>query len=321
MEFDAPAFIIDVLKKLNRVRRKIPSGGVSPVLYWVRMSLPSSDVKSPSRRKFLRRSAFTAVGSAVAAFAYGKWERHHTVTDYTTVQWPGEGLTAPCRVVQLTDLHIDPKFEEEYLAGVMDQVNALKPDVIALTGDFVTARASAMAEIARIMGGLRAPGGIFACLGNHDQWNGSFSAHRRTLEGHGIRVLNNESVTAKVAQGELAVSGVQSVWAGNPQEGAALKYVPKGMKALFLVHEPDLALTMDPDAPVGLQLSGHTHGGQDCIPGGHEILLPNFGKHFARGLYTNKAPWPVYVSRGIGTLGPHFRVAARPEITCLTLEP
>lgn len=274
-----------------------------------------------TRRRFLRRLGFGFVGFSGIGYGYGSYEVSQLTVERTTLTPRGLRLTRPCTLVQLTDLHLDPAFDFEWLEKVVAAANALAPDVIALTGDFITHEESAMADIAPVLGKLKAPGGVFACLGNHDQWNGSISSHQQTLDAYGVRVLNNEAICVTLPQGELQIAGTQSAWSGAPNPARALSKVPAGTRALLLAHEPDIALSMDVHSPVALQLSGHTHGGQICLPGGYAMRLPKLGKHFVRGLYPDKAPWPVYVSRGVGTIGPHLRVASRPEITCLTLQP
>ncbi len=251
-------------------------------------------------------------------------ERHWICVERTTLPWPDPGLRGPCRVVQLTDLHLDPGYDFDYLDSVIAEANALAPDLVLLTGDLITRTSSAMADIAPHLGRLKAPGGVIACLGNHDQWNGPLRQHRRTLGDHGVRVLDNETVPVTLPCGELLIAGLQSVWGGIARPDRALKSVPRDRRALLLAHEPDVALSIAreiPDARIALQLSGHTHGGQICFPGGIAPRTPRYGHEFIRGLYLGKTPWPVYVSRGTGTLSPAFRVAARPEITCLTLVP
>ena len=179
---------------------------------------------------------------------------------------------------------------------------------------------SALVPLAAYLSKLQAPGGVFACLGNHDQWNMSLFKFRQTFESVGIRVLINEAAAVTLRDRNLWLAGVESVWAGYPNPAKSLSALKSHERAIFLAHEPDYALDISRQLPIALQLSGHTHGGQICLPPGKVILSPRHGKILVRGIYQDSAAWPVYVNRGIGTLGPHLRVACRPEITLLQIE-
>jgi predicted MPP superfamily phosphohydrolase len=110
------------------------------------------------------------------------------------------------------------------------------------------------------------------------------------------------------------------MWGGSPQPTRALAKARPEERSIFLAHEPDVALLFPKDLPIAIQLSGHTHGGQVSLPPGKPIRLPKYGRILARGLYETQAPWPVYVNRGIGTLFPHVRFAASPEITLMEVQ-
>jgi uncharacterized protein len=274
-----------------------------------------------NRRQFIKRSAYAAVITGGGAAWWGRHELHQLSIERIPLRLKlGPEAPANLSVAQLSDFHIDPQYDEAWIARYVNETNALKPDVIALTGDFVTKDASALVPLAAHLGKLQAPGGVFACLGNHDQWNMSLFKFRQTFESVGIRVLINEAAAVTLRDRKVWLAGVESVWAGYPNPAKSLSALKSHERAIFLAHEPDYALDISRQLPIALQLSGHTHGGQICLPPGKVILSPRHGKILVRGIYQDSAAWPVYVNRGIGTLGPHFRVACRPEITLLQIE-
>ena len=274
-----------------------------------------------TRRQFIKRTAYSGVVTAAGAAGWGTYElKHLTVEQVELSVRLGPEAPANLKLVQLSDFHIDPSFDEEWIEHYVNAANALQPDVIALTGDFITKSGDALERLAVLLSKLKAPGGVFACLGNHDQWHLPLSSAVRILRNQGIRPLVNESVSAELSSGKFWIAGVESVWAGSPDPLRALAKASRAERAIFLAHEPDIALQLAADSPIAVQLSGHTHGGQIALPPGRAILLPRYGKEFARGLFTEKTNWPVYVNRGVGALSPRFRIASPPEITLMHLK-
>jgi predicted MPP superfamily phosphohydrolase len=204
------------------------------------------------------------------------------------------------------------------LLKTVGMINELKPDLIAMTGDFITSHAGRVAELTAPLADLKARAGVVASLGNHDVWT-SASKVTAALKQHGIRVLENAGFALTERSDSLWIAGLDSVWGGDPDLGKALHGRPHG-PCVMLAHEPDYIDTLA-SAPVNLlQLAGHTHGGQGCIPGGVPLLLPQWGKKYARGFF-QVGRQSLYVNRGLGTLGPKARFACSPEITEITLTP
>jgi predicted MPP superfamily phosphohydrolase len=249
-------------------------------------------------------------------------ERHWTESSITRLALDlGPEGPVRLRVATLSDFHYDPLCEGEYLERVVAETNALRPDLILLLGDFISEEPGVAPEAAAILGRLSAPLGVRAVLGNHDVKRGERTL-RGALANHGIDVLVNRLVRLPVpsADGTLVLAGLDTAFAGRPRP-SALPRLRTGERLLLAQHEPDL-IDRNP-APmrerIALQVSGHTHGGQICAPGGVVLRRARFGERFTRGHYV---PWPgahLYVTRGIGTLGIHARTFCRPEITCLDL--
>jgi predicted MPP superfamily phosphohydrolase len=272
----------------------------------------------PSRRKFLKRTlgALALAGGAVGFEQRGEADAL-TVTrvDVPLPQWPAG--TPGLRVGQLSDMHCDGAHAIGRTKRAVDVLLAQKPDVVFLTGDYISYKPHKWARpAAEAMAGLTAvPGGVYAVLGNHDWWGGGADIVARELTQIGIHVLRNESVALPQAPGVWVV-GLDDRWAGKQDVVKALQGVPDGTCRLMLMHEPDYA----DEAPPGfaLQFSGHSHAGQIRLPGLPPLHCPQYGRKYPEGLQ-QALHHPVYTSRGVGTMGPHFRLFCPPEIGVLHL--
>jgi predicted MPP superfamily phosphohydrolase len=229
------------------------------------------------------------------------------------------------RVVQLSDLHYDDYFSVVPIRKSIDLVNGLQPDLVVVTGDFVTAsflthhtlnmRAARTIEpCARLVAQMKARFGILASLGNHDASTdpNHISA---VLESHGIPVLRNRSIPLERDGARLWFSGLDDALAGRPNLAQSLKGIPAAEPVVLLAHEPDFA---DYVSNVDLQLSGHSHGGQIRIPLLGPPYLPEMGKKYPRGL-RRIGPLTLYTNVGIGTIMIPARFDCPPEVTLITL--
>lgn len=240
---------------------------------------------------------------------------------------PLAGLPPPLaglRVVHLSDFHLGPLVPPTHVRAAVDLALALRPDLVALTGDFVTqmedGNVSALvgelptlvAELSR----LRAPLGVFGSLGNHDHWNDP-EALTTAVERAGVRLLRNASATIERDGARLFVAGVDDVWEDQDDLGRALAGVPRDGVVLLLAHEPDFADEAAEDPRVRAQLSGHSHGGQVKLPGLPRVLPP-LGRKYPEGLY-EVGGLRLYTTRGIGVISPGIRLNCPPEVTLLDL--
>jgi len=217
------------------------------------------------------------------------------------------------RIGQISDTHLGMPVAERNAAWAVEQMRREQPDLLALTGDFVTLH-TALPQVGPLLAGLGAPLGVYAVPGNHDYWEG-LDDLREQLASVGIPLLLNEHRRLEWNGAELWLAGVDDIWEGQGDLGAALRGVPAGAFTLLLCHAPDAA---DEAARrgVALQLSGHTHGGQIWLPLLGPIALPIYGLNYAIGRY-QVGPTTLYVSRGLG--GMPLRLACPPEATVLTL--
>ncbi len=237
-------------------------------------------------------------------------------------RWPSrlDGFT----IALLSDFHYDPVFSEHPIRSSIGTVNALHPDLIALTGDFVTAPefgelsegAAAAEPCADLLGQLKAPYGSWAVLGNHDLASDPKRVGKALVE-KGIPVLTNRAVPIESDGGRFWLSGVDDIMDGNPDLDSALRGIPPTEATILLAHEPDYADHVA-GYPVDLQLSGHTHGGQVRIPFIRPLFMPEFGQKYILGVYQIRN-LTLYTTAGIGTVRLPVRFNCPPEITLLTL--
>jgi predicted MPP superfamily phosphohydrolase len=274
------------------------------------------------RMLFIRRLFFAlvALGLAVGAFGY------FTATSDPVVRharlalpgWP-EG-EPPVRVVLLSDIHIDgPDTPPSRVARVVERVNALRPDVVLIAGDFVSDKRLSTGSYTPAVGlaplrGLRARLGTFAVLGNHDE--PVAAAVASALRAAGVRLLHNEAVRA----GPLAIGGIADLWsrrADIPLTAARMRAL--GGAQLLLSHNPDVFPDLPPD--VALTLSGHTHCGQVSLPLiGTPVTFSDYGERYACGLVEERGRRLV-VTAGIGNSMAPFRIGAPPDLWLLDLRP
>jgi hypothetical protein len=231
-------------------------------------------------------------------------------------------------IAQLSDFHYEDRFSVVPIRKGVELVNGLHPDLIVLTGDFVTvplgdyhrSTASRFAKnsgpCAEVLGKLQAPAGKFAVLGNHDgSSDPSYVVH--ALQGHGISVLMNRSLPLERGKARIWLAGIDDVLEGRPDLAAALRPIPAGEVTILLAHEPDFADEVA-FAPVDLQLAGHSHGGQIWIPGIGAPWLPQLARKYPRGLY-QIGKLILYTNLGLGTIRMPVRINCPPEVTFITL--
>jgi predicted MPP superfamily phosphohydrolase len=284
----------------------------------------------PQPSRFTRRNFLIGTGVTTAGLALysGEIARH----ELDIVQRPLTINNLPpsfhsYRIVQLSDIHLDEYTEPYFLERIVKKVNFLAPDLVLLTGDFIThgsltfiAGGHALHRCAEILTTLTAPL-RYAILGNHDV---SFSAAMVTqaLTTHGTPVLVNQYLPVERGSDRLWLCGVDDPGTSNPDLELAIPAKPDG-PVLLMAHEPDFAdhVVAHPRAPlVDLMLAGHSHGGQIRLPFLGPLILPPMGEKYPEGLYRFKQ-MQLYVNRGIGTVGLPFRLNCPPEITVITLNP
>jgi uncharacterized protein len=270
-----------------------------------------------NRRNTLRLIAAGAIGSIANAAWIEPGSLSITRQDLTCRKLPPHlgGL----RIALLSDFHFRPEQDAELLEKVIRATRSERPDLIALTGDFISADPSVIAPMLRQLDTLRAEHGIFAVMGNHDGWNASSSLLRRQFEKAGITFLINHHSLLTIRGEALAVAGTDFIWQGRPDPERTLRGISAQTPILALVHEPDYFDTLRARRDILLQLSGHTHGGQCRIPFiGYTPKTVKYGKNYVYGGFS-RGNSNLFVTRGVGTSGPRVRFACPPELVMLTL--
>jgi uncharacterized protein len=221
------------------------------------------------------------------------------------------------RIAQISDLHCGPFVSGQRVTGWVNAVNALRPDLIAVTGDLIASGSAFISIVADALGKLSARDGVFACMGNHDYF-GDGEAMVRALERAGLTVLRNRGVEVGRNGAKLFVAGIDDTWTSRNDMSRALAGRPERTPTVLLAHDPSVF----PDAverSIDLTLSGHTHGGQIALPVfGRRVNLAKVMTRFTTDLYRSGSS-TLYVNRGLGTTGPPVRLAVPPEIALITL--
>ncbi|MGH9542105.1 MAG: metallophosphoesterase [Terriglobales bacterium] len=225
--------------------------------------------------------------------------------------WPA-GL-AGLRVAQISDIHYGLYLPGSLAERAVEMTNRLQPDLIALTGDFVTSSRQFVEPVSELLGCLRAPLGIYAVLGNHDFRVGA-ELVTRGLRRHGIRVLRNTYRALGLAGGQVRIAGIDDS-RQRPDLRAALGPARGRPFTLLLAHSP-AALDDAAAAKVDLVLSGHTHGGQIHLRFADAL----FDRYWPAGLL-QKDETRMYISRGLGKVILPWRIHCPPEVTLFTLYP
>lgn len=218
--------------------------------------------------------------------------------------WPGERL----RVGHASDLHVDGKLPPEYYVAVMEQVSRQRPDLIFLTGDFVT-----MVEFAdrlpQILKHAEARLGAFAVLGNHDHWAGR-GAVLRELRSAGVRVLDNE--TERIDFGDRVSIELHGCGFSRKRPSMCELRSNAGQLNLALTHSPDNIFSLS-EAPIHAVFAGHYHAGQVRLPYLGSILVPSvYGRLFDHGHFVINQTH-LFVTSGIGA-SPPIRTYCQPDV-------
>ncbi|MCY1036544.1 metallophosphoesterase [Corallococcus sp. BB11-1] len=290
----------------------------APSLAELSVTVPPPTVDEDRRRFLARATAGGAVLAASGLTGYGIWSAFHPpVVNEVTVRLPGlpkalDGFS----IVHLSDIHVGPIIQRRFMDELVSRCNALKPDLVAITGDMVDGTVRDLGHSVAALQNLKARAGTHFITGNHEYyWNAGVWAD--ALTGLGLTVLRNRHVTIGDAGGAFDLVGVDDWSMRHGPQGynldAALAGRDPGRASVLLAHQPsnwDVAAK----AGMGLQLSGHTHGGQ-FFP--FTVAVSAIWKHDA-GLFQD-GDHHLYVSRGTGFWGPPLRVAAPAEIVKVTL--
>jgi len=277
-----------------------------------------------TRRNFLLGSAAAAGGLALYSGEFARHEISIVNRDVALTKLPD--AFHGYRIAQISDIHFDEYTEPSFLRRVVGQVNRLAPDLVLMTGDYVSNSPlghdfahGAIFRCADLLRELTCPL-RFAAMGNHDSILGAPNI-REALATAGIPLLVNQHVAIERAGERLWLAGIADPLSNKPDLGLAVPASPDG-PVLLLCHAPDYAdkvLAHPRGALVDLMLAGHSHGGQVRLPLVGALHRVDGGKKYVQGLF-RLGHMQLYVNRGIGTIGLPFRLNCPPEITLFTLK-
>lgn len=303
-----------------------PRAGVTPARE------PASGFEAPRRAFLVQAAASSAFTIGCSSSLYGVFAgRHDYSIEDVPVSLPGlsrslDGYT----IVQLSDIHIGQFVGEAELAAAEELVARARPDLIVMTGDLIDHDVRRAGELGRFAQRLKplARDGVVAITGNHDFYAG-VEPTVAALERGGATVLRNRGIVIGERDAGFALLGVDDVWAarrsrgGGPDLERAVESLPelsgsalaaRSMPRVLLCHNP--TYFEHAAGKVGLQLSGHTHGGQvNLVVRPADLVLKN---GWVAGRYTRDGS-QLYINRGFGTVGPPARIGAPPEITRVVL--
>lgn len=265
--------------------------------------------------------ALVAVGLVATAYMYWVATRDPVVhrASLAMPDWPKSA--PPLRVALLSDIHVaGPDMPPGRIERIVAQMNALKPDLVLIAGDFVSDKrlatrkypaAEGLAPLAR----LKARHGVYAVLGNHDHWRNAAEV-RAALRGAKVQVMDNEATIV----GPLRLGGVDDDFTDNSDMKATVAFMRAGRGSrVLLSHSPDVAAVAPPD--ISLILAGHTHCGQIQLPlVGAVNYESRHGDRYGCGLRV-EGRRRVVVTAGIGTSVLPLRLGAVPDLWLLTLGP
>jgi predicted MPP superfamily phosphohydrolase len=275
---------------------------------------------SPTRRRFLNGLVAAPLVAVAATSAYASLiEPYHywiSETDVFIRDLPERFENF--RITQLTDIHHSRILGIDHVRQVVALAQQTRPDLFVLTGDYTTTYRRFIEPCAEALGGLNAPEGVWAVLGNHDHYTDPELTTRALRRRH-IEVLDNASTRLQRGPDSLQISGIDD-WTWNATDWQrAFTGLSATIPTILLSHQPSV-LDFEQTKSVALILSGHTHGGQVRLPGlGAPARFATKDLKYDRGLFRS-GETQLYVSSGTGVIGLPLRLGVRPEIAVLRLK-
>lgn len=276
-----------------------------------------------TRRKFL---ACAGAGGLVLAGYTGLVEPFRLQVGRHECQTSAPASDRPLKLLHLSDFHASWAVSLGFIGQAVELGLREKPDLICITGDFITGKYDEFNAYARVLAKLSAAAPVFACLGNHDggRWSKDYGGYestqpvRQLLQQSRIELLHNQCATLRLNRRDLILTGVADIWSENLNLAAAFPPPAAGGAAtrILLSHNPDtkdfLRLY-----PWDLLLCGHTHGGQAVLPLLGAPFAPVRDKRFLAGMYRWENRW-IHITRGVGNVH-GFRFNCPPEVSLITV--
>jgi hypothetical protein len=228
------------------------------------------------------------------------------------------------RIVHISDLQMDARTDAARVRRFIEQVNALRPDLVFFTGDLVTSGTEYIEPAAAWLGTVRARYGVYACLGDHDYWADPHQVSE-SLRRHGVVLLEDESRSISVGTLSLHLTGVTNIYRRRPSPETLARLAaekPDGRLSILIAHQPSPTLVQwAKDREYDLFLAGHTHGGQIALPlFGLRLALARLETPYVSGAYDVGSLW-VNVTNGLGFTAAPLRFHVPAEIVLIRLVP
>lgn len=271
---------------------------------------------SNARRRFFKKSLdITSLVAAAGVTSVAILEARYVSIERVNIKL--KKLKKSYKIVQLSDVHIGGLIDAAFIKGIVTKANALKPDVIVLTGDLVDMEVNKIGTALQELKKLNAKHGTFFIVGNHEYFH-KIDVILKTLKSLGIVVLENENVYVGEPNAGFNLAGVYDIFgyrAGHhiPDINAALLGAKEDSPTILLAHQPKYIEELK--SGVDLMLSGHTHGGQ-LYP---FKFLVKLQQPYISGLHQHNKELQIYVNKGTGFWGPPMRLGASSEITEIIL--
>ena len=292
---------------------------IAAVLF-LRRWLRVQSTHSPARRAFLRTSQVALLATPAIVTGYGVFiQRLNISLREQDLKFPGlpkelDGL----RLAQLTDIHLSPFLSERELARAVDMANETRPHLALVTGDLITSAQDPLDDCLRQLARLRAEGGIFGCLGNHEIYANAEDYVEQQGARLGMRFLRMRAERLQFGAAMLNLAGVDYQPSRKPYLVGADRLIDAGGFNVMLSHNPDV-FPVAARQGYNLTIAGHTHGGQVRVEILHRDLnVARFFTPYVGGLY-RQGDASIFVSRGIGTIALPARIGAPPEVNLLRL--
>ncbi len=316
-----PGFLVAILFWIVDRAARAASWAFKKLIIPRRLELPS-----PARRRFLEQTATALSAAPFVAGAYGLFygrlnlETTPKRINLRRLPKAFEGF----RIVQLSDLHISPFMSAEEIRRYVAIANQLKADLVALTGDYVTWDAAMEGEVVKALSGVKAPFGVFGCLGNHEIYTETQESITRLFAAEGIHILRQAHMPVQMGGEALNLIGVD--FQGRHGPPLPPRAYLRGVERLMMPDTANILLSHNPNSfdravelGIDLSLAGHTHGGQLSLEFVHRGLALGGGDYPYLSGWFERSGSQLYVNRGIGTIGFPIRFGARPEITLFEL--
>ena len=287
-----------------------------------KLTMAGEEITNPERREFVSGLIASAASTIVlisSGIGVKNYYSNATVKKFNvSLKGLPEALKG-FKIVQISDLHLGQMMTKKILEQIVDQVNSLKPDLIAITGDLADGSTAKLLSEANPLKNLKAEKGIYFVTGNHEYYSG-VENWTLAIEKMGIKVLNNENIKIRREDDYFYLAGVTDHEGKNfGQEHAsdfkkALSGLGNGKKKILLAHQP-IAVQKASEYGTDLVLAGHTHGGQ-IWPFNYLVYLQ---QPYLKGFYDYNGT-KLYVNQGTGCWGPPVRLGSKNEITQIILD-